>query len=71
MKKRGAKGVILKAKSGRQPNNRVMRRKLARAMDKTNKSLKEKAEAISSLRTEIAGEVNTEWTPLSYTTKSK
>ena len=30
MKKRGAKGIILKAKSGRLPNTRLLRRKLAR-----------------------------------------
>jgi hypothetical protein len=30
MKKRGAKGIILKAKSGRQPDTRLLRRKIAR-----------------------------------------
>ena len=30
----------------------------------TGKSTKEKAETISKLRTEIAGDVNTDWTPI-------
>lgn len=30
----------------------------------TGKSTREKAETISRLRTEIAGEVNTDWTPI-------
>ena len=30
MKKRGAKGIILKAKSGKPPNARLMRRQIAR-----------------------------------------
>ena len=35
-----------------------------KAMKKTDKTLREKAEAISRLLTEIAVEVNTEWTPI-------
>jgi len=37
MKKRGAKGIILKAKSGRQPDSRLLRRKAAREAAKKKK----------------------------------
>tara|TARA_R110002012_G_C11289924_1_gene571860 strand:- start:105 stop:275 length:171 start_codon:yes stop_codon:yes gene_type:complete len=35
-----------------------------KAMKKVDKTLQEKAEYISRVRTEIAGEVNTDWTPI-------
>ena len=37
----------------------------------TNKSTREKAETISRLRTEIAGDVNTDWTPIKLEDKNE
>jgi len=37
----------------------------------TDKSTREKAEKISSIRTEIAGEVNTGWTPIKLEDKDE
>jgi hypothetical protein len=37
----------------------------------TGKSTKEKAETISRLRTEIAGDVNTDWTPIKLEDKDE
>tara|TARA_R110000772_G_scaffold194599_1_gene305348 strand:+ start:974 stop:1150 length:177 start_codon:yes stop_codon:yes gene_type:complete len=37
----------------------------------TDKSTREKAETISRLRTEIAGDVNTDWTPIKLEDKDE
>ena len=37
----------------------------------TDKSTREKAETISRLRTEIAGDVNTDWTPIKLEDKNE
>ena len=37
----------------------------------TGKSTREKAETISKLRTEIAGDVNTDWTPIKLEDKDE
>jgi hypothetical protein len=37
----------------------------------TGKSTREKAETISRLRTEIAGDVNTDWTPIKLENKDE
>ena len=37
----------------------------------TGKSTREKAETISRLRTEIAGDVNTDWTPIKLEDKDE
>ena len=37
----------------------------------TGKSTREKAETISRLRTEIAGDVNTDWTPIKLEDKNE